>query len=665
MPPGRRSTAPTRRIAPTSASRGPKRTRRSYSMTGSASAHEPDQRPPQVAGRLRAREPAAPAEWRQRHAPARVGQPHPAADRLPRAGAVDVLDVEPAPGRGRLLGAVQQVAPRAVLVERGPSVDPRPADRRSTAARSGSPAGSRRRAATSRRRPRTSPARTTSRPASSTAGAPSSSTSRCWPTRGGCGLLRRGRNRIGVMVLATPLGRGLGEEGNYAGADRLRFRPVRAGFLDAGQLDAEPGRPRRLLQLGRAAAVRAGRDVGAGAHLPRLPRAALEHHRGAHRRCLRRVRRRPDGAEGHHAPVRLLGVDAARDGAESALLLDVVGGSRSIGSGTTSTATAQSSVRTDACQYEEVGRVAEPVNFGTANDITDLIDLDREGHWEFNAQIQHEIFSGVSATFGWYRRNYYNMWHRANTAQTVDGSFTPFQYQGPMDSGLGQWSQHSYTLYNLNQDAFGNVAKAITTTPTNDRLYDGFEFTIDGRMNNGAFFGGSFTTEKTQLNNCSLDELGRALWANGHNDTSQSWCNSPRAWQTLYKAHGAYPLPGGIILSGFVQGYPVRTSTRSRPSRRCRTERHSPKGRTSPSICCRTKRSSCRSSGRSTSGSCGGSTSGTRRFAPGHGPFQPVQRQHADGGEPDLRSELAADQEHHAGPLHATRPRAGVVVSRT
>ncbi|MCY4075779.1 MAG: hypothetical protein OXH04_10175, partial [Acidobacteria bacterium] len=33
-------------------------------------------------------------------------------------------------------------------------------------------------------------------------------------------------------------------------------------------------------------------------------------------------------------------------------------------------------------------------------------------------------------------------------------------------------------------------------------------------------------------------------------------CDSPRAWQWMYKAHGAYPLPGGIILSAFVQGYP-------------------------------------------------------------------------------------------------------------
>ena len=52
-------------------------------------------------------------------------------------------------------------------------------------------------------------------------------------------------------------------------------------------------------------------------------------------------------------------------------------------------------------QYEEVG--ASPnVNFGTANDVIGL-DLDgREGNWEYNASIQHELLPGISATFGWY-----------------------------------------------------------------------------------------------------------------------------------------------------------------------------------------------------------------------------------------------------------------------
>ena len=50
-------------------------------------------------------------------------------------------------------------------------------------------------------------------------------------------------------------------------------------------------------------------------------------------------------------------------------------------------------------QREEVG--ASPnVNFGTADDVIGL-DLDgREGNWEYNASIQHEVLPGVSAPSG-------------------------------------------------------------------------------------------------------------------------------------------------------------------------------------------------------------------------------------------------------------------------
>ena len=122
---------------------------------------------------------------------------------------------------------------------------------------------------------------------------------------------------------------------------------------------------------------------------------------------------------------------------------------------------------------------------------------------------------------------------------------------GPIDDRLGQWSGQPLTLYNLNPEVFGQVSKYVTTSKLNDRIYDGFEFVLDGRMSNGAFFGGSFTHERTQLNECDVDEISNPLWR-----SFALWCDSPRSWQTMYKAHGAYPLPGGIVISTFVQGYP-------------------------------------------------------------------------------------------------------------
>ena len=122
---------------------------------------------------------------------------------------------------------------------------------------------------------------------------------------------------------------------------------------------------------------------------------------------------------------------------------------------------------------------------------------------------------------------------------------------GPIDPRLQGWSGQNLTLYNLNPEVYGQVSKYVTTSDVNDRVYDGFEFVLDGRMSNGAFFGGSFTHERTQINECDVDEISYPLFR-----SYRQWCDSPRSWQTMYKAHGAYPLPGGVILSTFIQGYP-------------------------------------------------------------------------------------------------------------
>ncbi len=356
---------------------------------------------------------------------------------------------------------------------------------------------------------------------------------------------------IGVMVLATPLGRGLGEEGNYRGQIDFDTGIFAQDSWTLGNWTLNLGARADLFSSGVPEQFApAGTWVQFDRNFPAYPgprwntivgRIGVAYDVfGDGRTALKGTMHQYVSSESTRLAMERNPLSAYTWSAQQEFRSwDDMDGNRSI-------------VGPDGrVQYEEVGP-SPNVNFGTANDITDLVDLDREGHWEFNAQIQHEIFSGVSTTFGWYRRNYYNMWHRGNSAQTLGGSFTPFQYSVvPQYGDLGRWNNYMYTGYNLTEDAFGNVSKVITTTPTNDRLYDGFEFTIDGRMDNGAFFGGSFTTEKTRINDCSVDELGTAQWAN-----LTTWCDSPRAWQTLYKAHGAYPLPGGIILSGFVQGYP-------------------------------------------------------------------------------------------------------------
>lgn len=194
-------------------------------------------------------------------------------------------------------------------------------------------------------------------------------------------------------------------------------------------------------------------------------------------------------------------------------------------------------------QYEEVGPSPNQ-NFATIRDAARL-DLDRRpGHWEFNTSIQHELFTRISVGFGYYRRDYHNIWYEDNVAQDYS-DYTPFSITGPTDAKLRDFSGQSIPLFNLNQNVFGKVDRLVKTGTALNRLYNGVEWTIQGRLNNGAFFGGSVTTERTFENTCDVDNRNLTLW-----------CDYPRPFLTMFKAHGMYPLPGGILASAFLQGYP-------------------------------------------------------------------------------------------------------------
>jgi hypothetical protein len=193
-------------------------------------------------------------------------------------------------------------------------------------------------------------------------------------------------------------------------------------------------------------------------------------------------------------------------------------------------------------QYEEVGP-SPNVNFATAADAARM-DLDkRPGQWEFNASVQHELFRGYSVGFGYYRRDYYDQWREDNVTQSFD-DYSPFSIPGPVDPKLGSYSGQVLPLYNLSPAVYGQSDRLIRTATT-ERLYDGFEWTARGRFGRSGFFGGSITTEKTYEDNCDVE-----------NRNSTLWCDFDRAWQTQFKGHIAYTLPGQIISSAFIQGYP-------------------------------------------------------------------------------------------------------------
>ena len=215
---------------------------------------------------------------------------------------------------------------------------------------------------------------------------------------------------------------------------------------------------------------------------------------------------------------------------------------------------------TGRIQFEEVGPSPNE-NFGLASDTTVLDpDLKRQGNWEINVVLQHELFRGLSVSGGYYRRDYFNTHFTDNLAVDAVRDWSPFTIQGPVDPRLGR-SGEVITQYNLNLDAFGRESLFIGNSSTNDHIYDGFEFTADGRLLNGAFFGGSVTTERNVLNVCDTDNPNDLRFCDkalrGTGPVSVTARVTP-AFRTMFKAFGAYPLPGDVTLSTVIQGMPGR-----------------------------------------------------------------------------------------------------------
>jgi hypothetical protein len=195
-------------------------------------------------------------------------------------------------------------------------------------------------------------------------------------------------------------------------------------------------------------------------------------------------------------------------------------------------------------QINEVG-LSNNQNFGLLADAAQFNVNDRPGQWEYNVSVQQELISRLSVGMAYYRRSYFNYWREDNVLQS-HSDYTPFAFTGPADPRLGEFSGSTQTLFNLSPTVFGQSSRVLNNIEGHTRVYNGLEWTAQGRFGRGGFFGGSINYEKTQENDCDVE-----------NRNSTIWCDAPRAWQTQFKANLSYPIPKvDIVTSALLQGYP-------------------------------------------------------------------------------------------------------------
>jgi hypothetical protein len=177
-------------------------------------------------------------------------------------------------------------------------------------------------------------------------------------------------------------------------------------------------------------------------------------------------------------------------------------------------------------------------------------------NWEFSAGLQQELIPRVSLSVGYFRRIYGNFWVTDNEAlATTD--FT--QYSGTVsDPRLPNGGGTIASFYDQNiNPAARNVVKNASVFGKQQQHWDGFDLSVDARMQNGLFLQGGVSTGKTLTDNCDVvDDAPEALTVLGI-VSSATYCHQVEPFLPLYKGLVSYTLPWyGIRVAGTLQSLP-------------------------------------------------------------------------------------------------------------
>jgi hypothetical protein len=227
------------------------------------------------------------------------------------------------------------------------------------------------------------------------------------------------------------------------------------------------------------------------------------------------------------------------------------------------------------------GAISNPL-FGSAARSATFDDIlrtgygNRETNWEFSAGVQHEILPRVSLDVGYFRRIWKNFRVTDNLAEAAT-DYDVFSMVVPSDPRLpGGGGNRLEGLVALNPGAFGRPAQNNNTL---DRTYgsqkehwNGFDVTLDARLQNGLSLQVGTSTGKTMEDDCDVvSKVPEMLNVSGLTGFSsvivpggtpngwrpRSFCNRETPWLTQFKTFGVYVLPKvDVQVSGTFRSIP-------------------------------------------------------------------------------------------------------------
>jgi hypothetical protein len=191
----------------------------------------------------------------------------------------------------------------------------------------------------------------------------------------------------------------------------------------------------------------------------------------------------------------------------------------------------------------------------------------RPYNWEFSASIQQQVAPRISASAGYFRRIVGNF-NVVDNEALGPNDFTQFSVIVPSNTGNGftlpSAGQTISGLYDPNKIvAPKNVVKSASTFGDVYQHWNGFDLSVDARMQNGLLLQGGVSAGKGMTDNCAIvDAVPEVLTVPaappaGIQPAITSGTGALTPVQPLYKALASYLTPWwGIRVAGTLQSLP-------------------------------------------------------------------------------------------------------------
>lgn len=189
----------------------------------------------------------------------------------------------------------------------------------------------------------------------------------------------------------------------------------------------------------------------------------------------------------------------------------------------------------------EINFAGLPSNFGVRSLAQFDPDLKRPYQLAFNAGVTHELLTGLTVGFEYFRSDFRNITVRQNSLRTA-ASYDQTSVVSPIDGSV-------IPIWLPKPGVASQVANIDSTSKDMKRAYNGFDMNFNARLRGGIRAFGGLSVERTINDVCvsAQSDPNRSLYCD------QSKSGIP--WQKQIKATLVYPLPWyGISVSGAYQG---------------------------------------------------------------------------------------------------------------